>query len=109
MNQKVVPFSTDWGQNMVRTEAWTENDSVIIESTQDIEPIIKQNRIERNAWDIKYDGKFGRADRYHKVACIPNIIVDDLMRKKLWWDKKYMKRWLNDPNNSGYRTGGGYI
>jgi len=31
------------------------------------------------------------------------------MREKKWDDKKYMKKWLNDPENRAFRTGGGVI
>jgi hypothetical protein len=28
---------------------------------------------------------------------------------KKWNDKKYMKKWLNDPNNKAWRCGGGWV
>jgi hypothetical protein len=43
------------------------------------------------------------------VARIPNIVVDQLMREGLWWDKKAMKKWLNDPNNKGWRTADAWL
>ena len=44
-----------------------------------------------------------------KVATIPNIIIDQLMKDGVWFDKKKMKQWLNDPDNKYFRTGGKWI
>ena len=115
MSEKIVPFSRDWGCNLVRTEAWTDNHRMIVESKQDVTSIMKLNKIQRNETDIKFNSKYDRTNRWHHAARIPNIVVDKLMREtapsglKKWFDKKYMKKWLNDPENRVWRCGGGYV
>jgi hypothetical protein len=108
MAEKKVPFSVDWGYNQVKTEAWTDEDRVFVESKQDVTELLRRNKMERNFSDIKFNSRFSR-NAWRKVASIPNIIVDQLMREKKWDDKKYMKKWLNDPENRAFRTGGGVI
>jgi hypothetical protein len=115
MSEKKVPFSKDWGYNLVRTEAWTDTNKMMVESKQDVTAIMKLNKIQRNETDIKFNSKYDRTGRWHHAARIPNIVVDQLMRetapsgKKKWFDKKYMRRWLNDSANKAWRTGGGWI
>ena len=115
MSEKRVPFSRDWGANLVRTEAWTDDNKIIVESAQDCGEIARSNKSVRNQTDIKFNSKFDRKGRWHWAARIPNIIVDRLMREKApsgltkWNDKKYMKKWLNDQDNRAWRTGGGYV
>ena len=115
MAEKKVPLSNDWGANLVRTEAWTDDNKIIVQSSQDCSAIAKSNKIIRNDVDVKFNSRYDRTGRWHWAARIPNIIVDKLMREKSpegimkWHDKKYMKKWLNDPNNKAWRTGGGYV
>ena len=115
MAEKKVPFSADWGANLVRTEAWTDDNRILVESTQDCSAIAKLNKHQSNELNIKFNSKYDRTGRWHQVARIPNIVVDQLMREeapsgmKKWNDKKYMKKWLNDPNNKAWRCGGGWV
>ena len=85
------------------------DEKLIIESSQDTAPILKSNKYERNEFDTKFNSgqKYNRG--FTKVASIPNIVIDKLMRDGTWFDKKAMKKWLNDPNNKAFRTGGGWV
>ena len=93
-----------------QTAHWDNIDEkLIIESSQDTALILESNRFERNEFDVKYNSgqKYNRG--FTKVATIPNIVIDQLMRDGTWFDKKAMKKWLNDSDNRAFRTGGGRI
>jgi hypothetical protein len=109
MAEKRVPFTTDWGTNLVRTEAWTDEDRIFVHSSQDVSEIVKRNKREFNDSCIRLNSKFERGDKWRKVASIPNIIVDQLMRTGQWDDKAYMKKWFNDADNKAFRCSGGVI
>lgn len=81
------------------------NDSFHIESVQDIEPILEANRREFNEYTSGRD-KWGD---HQKIAHIPNVVLSELMASGKLWDKVYMRKWLNDPANSPYRTRPGRI
>lgn len=89
---------------------WDQIDEkLIIESTQDTAQILESNKFERNEFDTQFNSgqKYNRG--FTKVASIPNIIIDKLMRDGVWHDKDAMKKWLNDPDNKAFRTGGGWV
>ena len=79
-------------------------DKLHIQSTQDTAPILAINKVERNAFDEKYNSDIKHPDGWQRVASIPNIIVDKLMQEGRWGDREAMKKWLNDPNNIAFRT-----
>ncbi len=95
----------------VKQQAHWDNidEKLIVESTQDTAPILENNKFERNEFDTKFnsDQKYNRG--FTKVASIPNIVIDQLMRDGTWFDKQAMKKWLNDPDNKAFRTGGGWV
>ena len=109
MAEKKVPFSADWGFNQVKTEAWTDENRIFVESKQKVDEIAIGNRREYNESCVRFNSKFQRNDSFRKVATIPNIKVDELMRTGQWKDKKYMKKWLNDQDNNMWRTSAGVV
>jgi hypothetical protein len=115
MSEKRLVGTADWGANLVKTEAWNADERILIESKQDVSQIVKANKYDRNENSVAYNSKFEPGARFRKVARIPNIVVDQLMREKApsglskWNDKKYMKNWLNDPANKAWRTAEGWI
>ena len=109
MAEKRVPFSADWGFNQVKTQAWTDEGKIIMESTQRVDEIAIGNKREYNESCVRYNSKFQRDSKFRKVATIPNILVDQLMRSGKWKDKKYMKKWLNDQDNKMWRTSAGVV
>ncbi len=82
---------------------------LVVESIQDIEPILESNKFERKEFSTKLNSEQKYNRGFTKVATIPNIIIDKLMRDGIWFDKEAMKKWLNDPENKAFRTGGGWI
>ncbi len=80
------------------------NDRLTIERSQDIGAIIKNNKALYN----ETTGYTPSKD-FKRVASIPAVIVEDLIKKKIWNDKKKMKQWLNDPENRFFRTSPGCV
>ena len=97
--------------NVVKQRAhWDKIDEkLIVESTQDIAPILEKNKAERNEFDIQRNSELKYKEGWTKVATIPNIIIDKLMKAGVWGDKKAMKKWLNDPDQKAFRTGGKWL
>ncbi|MHA1538894.1 MAG: hypothetical protein ACTSXQ_00275 [Alphaproteobacteria bacterium] len=79
-------------------------DRLIVERVQDIAPILKANKEKQ----IFHDGYTKSRDMRH-VASIPLVIVEDLMKKKIWDNPAKMKTWLNDPDNRFFRTSLGRV
>ena len=77
-------------------------DKLLIKNTQDMTPFLEHNKYQAKEMQ-KGKGNF------RKVATIPNIVIEDLMKKGIWTDKKAMKKWLNDPNNRAFRTNTLYL
>ncbi len=40
----------------------------------------------------------------HRVARIPMVMVEQMMRAKVWGNQERMREWLNDPANAPFRT-----
>lgn len=82
------------------------DDSMAVESAQDVSEIVKRNKHDYN----ERDGEgFGGGQMMHHIARIPLAIVDDLMRRGIWQNPERMKKWLNDPDNKAWRTKPGRI
>ena len=39
-----------------------------------------------------------------RVASVPAVVVEYLMREGIYYDQKRLKAWLNDPDNLAFRT-----
>ena len=76
---------------------------IVVKKTQDIQSILEQNTRDRN------DSVSSHGRDMIKVATIPNIEVERLMKEGIWQDKKRLKAWLNDPDNRAFRTNTGKI
>ena len=85
------------------------DEKMVVESTQDTASILELNNEERNDFDTQKNSDMKYKEGWTKVATIPNIIIDQLMKDGVWFDKKKMKQWLNDPDNKYFRTGGKWI
>lgn len=77
-------------------------DRMIVKKSQDFEPIIELNKYQRN------NNECNTGDM-RKVASIPNLEVEKLMKAGIWQDKKRLKKWLNDPDNRAFRTSTGKV
>ena len=45
----------------------------------------------------------------HRVARIPLIVVEKMMREKVWGNQERMREWLNHPDNAAWRTTKGKV
>ena len=94
-----------------RTYMQFDGDDTTVVTEQEVSPIINQNRRTANDW--RYGNLLGNTQRHQqKVAEIPSTVYYELVKKlgeprhdnlKAW------KRWLNDPDNRAWRTGGGRV
>ena len=80
------------------------DDSIVIQTVQDVSSIIKHNKIQAN--EIDKHQKYGE---WSKVASIPMSIYYELKKKGIANDQAAMKKWLNDPDNKYFKTRGGRI
>lgn len=81
-----------------------EGDEVIIHNVQDAQPIIDANKAEFN--QKKRSTPYGEMER---VASLPLTVYFDLQRRGILDDEKAFRRWLNDPDNSAFRTRPGKV
>lgn len=85
-------------------------DEKTIVTEQQVDPILDANKRMANDW--RYGNLIGNTQRHQqKVAEIPSVLYYDLI-KKLGEPKhnlKAWKRWLNDPENSAFKTIGGKV
>lgn len=69
-----------------------------------VDPTIEQNKIQRN---LAQDGWKGDL---HHVASIPlNVYWDQLAEAAQQGDDRYLSKWLNDSDNSAWRTKTGNV
>lgn len=80
-----------------------ENDHFYIQTQQETEDVVDQNRREANEAGSGWKGD------WHKVASIPLTIFMDLQKKGITQDQAALKKWLNDPNNAYFRTKHGAV
>ena len=82
-----------------------DDDTLQIYEEQDIEPVLKVNQLLRNHTDERH----GWRGEMHRVASIPLVVFDQLLREGKTKDKAYMRKWLNDPANVMFRTRSGRV
>lgn len=97
------PFSYDRETGIKTTFHYHEDGGVSFEKTQDAEAILDLNRDTLNASPEGWKGDL------HKVASIPIHIYQYLRAEGILKDPARMKKWLNDPDNSKFRTKSGKI
>lgn len=79
------------------------DDSFYIQTTQETEDIVDQNKREAN------EAKSGWNGDWHKVASIPLTVFMQLQKEGIVHDQVALKRWLNDPDNAYFRTKHGNV
>ena len=81
-----------------------------IETTQDVQPVLEENKIRRNLGEFHNKIK----DWYH-AASIPLVVVQQLVKKGIMHphgavkDKARFKKWVNDPDNRAFRIWQGNV
>lgn len=103
---KVLPFLSD--ANVERR--WIDNDdgTYTISETQNLAPLLERNKQIRNS----HDGYTPTRDMQF-IGTIPDYIHAEFMAKGInLYHPQFepeLRRYLNDPDYRGFRTGEGYI
>jgi hypothetical protein len=90
----------------IKTEIISNLDGSITIASEQNDKIVKKLS------DLNSKEKFhNRSTQYkgdsvmsHKVASIPMIVVEQMMREGIWGNQERMKVWMNDPANAMWRT-----
>jgi hypothetical protein len=81
------------------------DDSLTIVSEQDTDAIksliVGNDKLKFNNRNTAYKGD---SEFKHRVARIPLILVERMMREGVWGNQERMREWLNNPENSPFRT-----
>lgn len=81
-------------------------EETVIEERQVLDQRLDINKADFNA----YDGvRNAMKQNFVKVASIPLVIYQELVRKGIADDPVAMKKWLNDPDNRYFRTAPGRV
>ena len=84
--------------------------SLTVASQQDDKAVKKvsefnqQDKFRAGRNKYKGDSQFS-----HRVARIPLIVVEKMMREGVWGNKDRMREWLNHPDNAPWRTTKGKV
>lgn len=85
-------------------------DGYTVEQKQHVKHIIERNKRMRDAWQPNQ--LIGNTQRHHQqVAEIPNVLYWELRQKfgSPQQNPKDWFKWLNDPENRAFRSGGGRL
>lgn len=81
------------------------SDQAIIETVADVAPVVEDAEASRQ----KDPGNW-RGDHFgHRVASIPLVIWNELIRQGIASDDKLLLKWINDPAFRKLRTKGGRV
>ncbi len=77
----------------------------------------QDDKVVKKLYDLNNKDKFNTANnKYkgdstfsHKVASIPMIVVEKMMREGVWGNQERMREWLNHPDNAPWRTTKGKV
>jgi hypothetical protein len=79
--------------------------SVSSQDTQEIRDIVTENTRYREEGSRSGRHQYkGDTQFSHKVASIPMIMVEQMMRDGVWNNQERMREWLNNPENAPFRT-----
>ena len=79
------------------------NGQYVVETVQETEAILNANKRALNG------SEKGWGENMNRVASIPLSVYYDLKRKGIADDPARLKKWLNDRDNSAFRTKGGTL
>jgi len=81
------------------------DDTYTVETRQDVTEILKQTAELRNQTTKHTPYNNGQT----RIAHVPGIVIQDLMRKGIWGDQKKMKQILNSPDYKFLKTREGTV
>lgn len=77
----------------------TVDDRVVLNTAQDIRDVVETNKARYAQVDER--ARWGKGDM---VASIPLVVWQELIRKGIAYDNDALLAWLDDPDNSIFRT-----
>ena len=80
------------------TSVSTQTDKVLRQIAHE-NALLKMGNTSQGKASYKGDSQFS-----HRVARIPMVMVEQMMREGIWGNQERMKEWLNDPENAPFRT-----
>jgi len=79
--------------------------SVSTQDDKELRQIAEENAL------LRFDSARSSRNQYdgdsqfsHRVARIPMVMVEQMMREKVWGNQERMREWLNNPDNAPFRT-----
>lgn len=105
MAELTVPLKSN-ALGRIRRKLHFETGHILHHTQQDVKPILDLAKYMRNEQDGDRTGEFG----VH-AAFIPTTIYYDIIGRAKTEDEReeLLKAWLNDPDNSGFRSWKGRI
>ena len=99
------PFFQSYNETTRRgTEIETDAEAgLVITHTQDLKPIVEACKRAASNFDPNTWRKLG----WTRVASVPAVIVQQLMREGIWQDEKRRTEWLNGRDQRVFRTDDG--
>jgi len=73
-------------------------------TVKEVSELNSADRFSAGRNEYKGDSQFS-----HRVARIPLIVVEKMMREGVWGNQDRMKEWLNHPDNAPWRTTKGKV
>ena len=97
--------------SVIKSDIITNLDgSITLTSAQDDRALKRVSELNnKDKFDNRHNQYKGDSVMSHKVASIPMIVVEQMMRDGTWGNQERMKVWMNDPANSMWRTSKGKI
>jgi len=81
--------------------------SVSSQDNNKIREVIDLNS--KDKFNSRHDKYKGDSQFSHRVARIPLILVEQMMREGVWGDQDRIREWLNNPENEPFRTTKGKV
>ena len=107
MSKKTILSDAASGKEIVLHK---DADGYTVEQKQHVKEVWERNLRARNAYEP--NSLIGNTQRHHQqVAEIPNVLYWQLRQKfgSPQQNPKDWFRWLNDPENRAFRSGGGWL
>jgi len=77
------------------------------QATSELKHIVDGN--EKLKFDTRHNTYKGDSKFHHRVARIPLIVVEQMIRDGVWGNQERMREWLNNPENAPFRTTKGKV
>ena len=95
----------------IKNELIQEQDGSIINVSSQNDTELKQivDGNEKLKFATRHNTYKGDSQFSHRVARIPLIVVEQMMRDGVWNNQERMREWLNNPENAPFRTTKGKV